>query len=179
MKALKILSVAVLLIFSSSWNTSDLETVAPNKSEKKLAILLKGYKKMTKTKVLSNKEVLAFNKKKITSKGLKATKVAVIEYVTKGKKTARVYTLEINDELMFLSHANRYTDAVTYEAEKEEDCEIIVDSCGGDNCSCYCVVSDSCDPSGESDPDCCADCTCEEDDGIGGGFDDFMETLMP
>jgi len=179
MKALKILSVAVLLIFSTSWNTSDSETVVLNKSEKKLSILLKGYKKMTNAKILTKKQVLAFNKKKIASKRLNATKVAVIEYATKGKKTGKVYALEINGELMFLGRANRYTDAVTFEAEKEEECDIIVDSCGGDTCSCFCVVSNSCDPSGESNPDCCSDCTCEEEDGIGGGFDDFMETLMP
>jgi len=179
MKALKILSVAVLLIFSSSWNTSDTETLAFNKSEKRLSILLKGYKKMTKAKVLTAKQVQAFSKKKVSSKRLKVTQVAVIEYVTKGKKTARVYALEVNGELMFMNRADLFSDAVTYEAEKEEECDIIVDSCGGDTCSCYCVVSNSCDPSGESNPDCCSDCTCDEEDGIGGGFDDFMETLMP
>lgn len=177
MKALKVLSVAVLLIFSTSWNTSDTEAVVLNKSEKKLSILLKGYKKMAKAKVLSKKEVQAFSKKKVTSKGLKVTKVAVVEYVTKGKKTSRVYVMEVNGELMFMNRANRFTDAVNYEAEKEEDCEIIVDSCGGDSCSCYCVVSNSCDPSGESDPNCCSGCDCG--DGIDSGFDDFMETLMP
>lgn len=79
------LAVAALLIFSASWNTSDTEPLAPNKSEKKLAKLPKGYKKMSKVKILSKTEVQAFSINKVRSKKINVSKVAVIEYANKGK----------------------------------------------------------------------------------------------
>ncbi|MFD0861682.1 hypothetical protein ACFQ1M_05655 [Sungkyunkwania multivorans] len=177
MKLLNILrlSLAVLVI---SWTPLSEATDEVNVAEQKLVELLRDYDRTMKVigvplKKFSSLKILAKKSGKV-----KITNKAVIVYKTKSHGVKKVTMIERDGQLYFKGKAKLFSENVLKGREGDENCEIIIDSCGGDECDCYCVVSDSCDPSGESNPNCCDDCECEDSgDSIMDSFDAFLSTL--
>jgi len=162
-----------------------------NKSQsvdKALNILLADYSKISDLKSINTKEFIMYlSKKKLSTKGMKIKKVKQLTYITNKKEKRTIYLIQRTEGMSFNGSVSNFNTSIfegDYQAQDDDDeiiCEIVFNICKVGNCEVSCIVSDSCTGDGSSNPDCCNDVTCDEDDGsdgIKGNITEPLETLM-
>ena len=169
------LTLVLFLSFTLVGNAQKNMTKSANKA---LGILLSDYSKTSSLKTVDTKKFIMYlSKKNHSTEGMKIKKVKELTYITTQKEERTIYLIQKIDEMSFNGPVcNFNSDLFPSEFENQcdtsgDDCEIIMDECDVEgDCVVFCIISNSCDPSGQSYPDCCNDASCDDDGGGGNSF---------
>ena len=177
------LTIVLFLAFTLTGHAQKNKTRSVDQA---LSILLVDYAKVSSVKPITLKNYNKYlAKKNLNAKGVKISKVFALTYYTKKKQIQTIYLLKKLDGISFSGPSCNFNDDIIAGdiralcATSGEECEIITEECSVDgDCSVFCVVSNSCDESGESNPNCCDGASCVDGDGFKGDLSTPLETLM-
>ncbi len=118
----------------------------------------------------------------LNTTGLNIRKVIAIKYTTLQEGDRTIFLFETATDLSLAGRIGNFTESVVGQNAGQSgsgvDCEIITNVCDLEDCTGFCVVSNSCDPSGESDPDCCTDVSCDGEGSTGGQVFETLDDLI-
>ncbi|MEP0265896.1 hypothetical protein [Dokdonia sp.] len=181
MKIIK-LTIVLFLAFTCIGHAQKNKTRSVDQA---LNILLADYAKVSSVKAITLKDYKRYlAKNNLNAKSMKIKKVVALTYYTKKKQIQTIYIIKRLKGMSFSGPSCNFNNDIVAGDIKAlcdnsgEECVIITDECVLDDCSFVCVISNSCDEDGESYPDCCADGSCADGDGIKGDLSTPLETLM-
>ena len=182
---MKIIQLATLLFLSFTLGGYAQKNKTRD-TDKALSILLSDYNKTVSINDVSIKNFTAYvSKKKLSAKGMTIKKVKQLTYFTNKKEKRSIYLIQRIKGMSFSGHLANFNIVIfnaNNEVQNDDEeiiCEIIFNICKIGNCEVSCIVSDSCTGDGSSNPSCCDDVTCDDNNNnIRGDLSTPLETLM-